>query len=435
MPGRWSADQVLALAPDPASAQAARGLASPTRWHDTGATDELVWGRCAGSGARPYETAVELSGAASNCSCPSRKFPCKHALALLLLWSAGTVAAVSEPADYAAAWKQARDARAGKTVKPRGERDEQAAAKRAQQRAGRVSAGLDELEIWLRDQVRGGLSAAAGRYAHAEPVAARMVDAQAPGVAATLRRLSSVPASGDGWPALLLGGYARLHLLARAHAQLDALPPEFAATVRTHVGYPARREDVLAEAAVLDDWQVLAVRDLPDGAVPARRTWLRGNASGRYALVLVFDPQGSFAGNPDAALVAGTTIRAELHFYPGRPPLRAVMGTRHADAEPGPAPEPRLALSAQLTEWAAVVELDPWIAEWPAVLRGVPVPAGERWRFADPDSGAVPLLTGGVDPWVLAAVAGGRPVVVAGEFSADGLRPLTVWHHDQAVPL
>jgi hypothetical protein len=36
---------------------------------------------------------------------------------------------------------------------------------------------------------------------------------------------------------------------------------------------------------------------------------------------------------------------------------------------------------------------------------------------------------------VLAAVSGGRPVVVAGEWTAEGLRPLTVWHGDTAVPL
>ena len=45
----------------------------------------------------------------------------------------------------------------------------------------RVSAGLRELETWLADQVRGGLATAT--WGHADAVAARMVDAQAPGVA------------------------------------------------------------------------------------------------------------------------------------------------------------------------------------------------------------------------------------------------------------
>ncbi|MFN2562331.1 MAG: SWIM zinc finger family protein [Jatrophihabitans sp.] len=436
MPGRWSVDQVLALASDMASATAERALGNPLRWRDAGASGDLLWGLCAGSGATPYQVVVDVSGPAYRCTCPSRKFPCKHALGLLLGWSAGTVPDAAEPADYAAEWKEGRESRlAAAPRKPRGERDEAAAAKRAQQRTDRVGAGLAELEIWLRDQVRGGLSVAAGTYAHADPVAARMVDAQAPGVAGLLRRLSTVPASGDGWPHRLLAGYGRVHLLARAHAQLDSLPSALAATVRTHVGYTVTRAEVLADPAVADDWLVLAVRDLTDGAVPARRTWLRGATSGRYALVLVFDPQGDFGGNEDAWFVPGTTVSAEVHYYPGRAAARVVIGARHGEPAPAPPPEATLDVAGQLAEWAAVVELDPWLGEWPAVLRGVPVRDGDKWRFVDQTGASVPVLLGGVDPWVLVAVAGGSPTVTAGEFTADGFRPLTVWHGDEAIRL
>lgn len=436
MSGRWSADRVLALAPDAASTAAARKLALPTPWSDTGASDVLVWGVCAGSGKTPYQTIVDLSGPAYKCSCPSRKFPCKHALALLLLWASGSIEEVAEPADYAAAWRQSRAERAAASAaKPRGERDEQAAAKRAEQRAQRVSAGLEEVEMWLRDQVRSGLSTSAGSYRHAEQVAARMVDAQAPGVAGRLRRLSTVPASGDGWPERLLAGYGQLHLLTRAHAQLQSLPPEFAATVRAHVGYQVSRESVLAESPATDEWLVLGVRDVLDAAIPTRRTYLRGQQTGRYAVVLAFDPQGMFGGDPDATLPVGTMVSADVHYYPVRPPLRALIGSRHSEPVRVGPPVARHDFADQLREWAAVLELDPWLADWPAVVRGVPVPGEPVWHIVDAAGGAVPLVRGGGDPWVLAAVSGGEPVVVAGEWSSRGLRPMTVWHGEAAVPL
>ncbi|WP_279580295.1 hypothetical protein [Fodinicola feengrottensis] len=89
--------------------------------------------------------------------------------------------------------------RAAKSLTVRAERtpDPVAAAKRAEQREARVSAGLDELDQWLSDQVRTGLAGLSrGGYAQLDAMAARMVDAQAPAVAGTLRRLSTVGGPG-----------------------------------------------------------------------------------------------------------------------------------------------------------------------------------------------------------------------------------------------
>ena len=108
------------------------------------------------------------------------------------------------------------DARASEKVQPEsaetGRRpgelaDPAAAAKRAAARAERVARGLDELDQWLCDQIRGGIAGLnkAG-YAHFDTVAARMVDAQAPGLAGMLRSIrpsSRVPdgraASSSNW--------------------------------------------------------------------------------------------------------------------------------------------------------------------------------------------------------------------------------------------
>src|SRR6202000_3262524 len=126
---------------------------------------------------------------AYRCSCPSRKFPCKHALALLLSWSRGAVpeAGTEGAPDFARGWQTGRAAPPARQ-KPKTPRDPEAAARRAQQRADRVSAGLAELETWLRDQVRAGLSTvAASGYRHAEAIAARMVGAPGPGGAGAVR--------------------------------------------------------------------------------------------------------------------------------------------------------------------------------------------------------------------------------------------------------
>jgi SWIM zinc finger len=441
MSARWTTGQVMTLAPDAASQRAASGLAGPSSWSGWGTAGDLVWGQCAGSGKHPYQTVIDVSGPAYHCSCPSRKFPCKHALALLLNWANGMVPEQGQLAAFAQSWKAGRDARTARagadtTAKPASVKNGAAAARRSRQRADRVAGGLAELRVWLRDQIRAGLSGtAAGGYRHLDAIAARMVDAQAPGVANTLRKIAAVPVSGEGWPGRLLAHYAQLHLLIRAHDQLDTLPADLAAVVRSRVGYSIRREEVLAGPGFSDLWQVLAVRDVPDPPVPARRLWLHGHRTRRFALLLLFALNGSFGANPDAALPPGTVLDADVHYYPGQPPLRAVLGARRGQTRSAGEPEGAGASAAMLAGWAAALAADPWLAECPVLLRGTPVPSGERWRLVDASGAALPLTGQEQSLWVLLAISGGHPVTVAGEWSPAGLTALTAWHNGVAVPL
>ena len=434
MPARWSADSVLALAPDDSSRRAGTGLARPAPWSGTGAAGDVVWGLCAGSGKNPYQTIADLSGPAYRCSCPSRKFPCKHALGLLLLWAGGGVPEEAEPADYARAWLETRREKAAKAADGQ-PKDEAAAARRADERAHRVATGLAELTEWLSDQVRVGLAASPGG---ADAIAARMVDAQAPGVAGVLRGLSTLPwSAGDEWPGRVLGEYARLRLLARAHERLGTLPPGLAAVVRSRVGYTTSRQEVLERPAVTDHWLVLAVRDLVEGTVPGRRIWLRGRDTMRHAMLLTFAGGGYWQDPETAGLRPGTEVFADLHYYPGEPPQRALAGERHAAPASGKSPEPDGGIDGLLAGWTAGLERDPWLTTWPALLTGTPVPgapAGNRWHIVDEAGAALPLAER-ESQWTLLAVSGGNPVTVAGEWNGREVLPLTVWHGDQAVPL
>jgi len=77
-------DQILTLAPDEASKKSGKDLANPSKWVSKGANEKALWGEAQGSGSKPYQTQVDLVNIAFKCSCPSRKFPCKHGLGLLL---------------------------------------------------------------------------------------------------------------------------------------------------------------------------------------------------------------------------------------------------------------------------------------------------------------------------------------------------------------
>ncbi|MBB5912369.1 hypothetical protein BJY24_001236 [Nocardia transvalensis] len=480
----WTAEQIAALAPDAASLTAARKLHG--KWRDTGRNGSALWGLCQGSGSSPYRTVVDLDGPAYKCSCPSRKFPCKHALSLLQTWSDGAVGEVAEPADFAAEWLRARAAKPA----PKAARTSREAT--VEQRRSRVAAGLADLEIWLCDQVRTGLAQADRSFGAFEGVAKRMVDAQAPGVAAALRQLPRNVVLREDWPALLLREYGRLHLLAAAHRHLDELGPGLAAAARAHIGYPAPAESVRAEPAVRDQWMVLGQRITEDERLYTRRVWARGRRTGRWA-VLVDHSFGSPAFPPDTP-GPGFMSEANLHFYPGAAALRALWGERLGAQEPFTSIPSRVAaantngsgasegarcgtldrsrtasavgisderlgvpgnrsssgpgnrtgedsaasrtappsgpgtIAAALAEHARALSADPWLRSWPVLLADVvPVVDENRWYVAEFDGTALPLARLAEQPWPLLGVSGGHPITVIGEWTADGLVPVSAF--------
>ncbi|MGP3950437.1 SWIM zinc finger family protein [Streptomyces sp. 7N604] len=473
---RWTAEQVLALAPDAASRSAGSRLGVTGPWSATGADEGAVWGLCKGSGSKPYQTVVAVhdgtgdSGTAAGqapgplpasasapvpgykCSCPSRKFPCKHALGLLLLWADGPAAVPDgeKPPEWAESWLAGRRQRAERRTASapaagagsggRGS-DSEAAKRRAERRAERMAAGASELEQRLADLLRGGLAGAdrAG-YAAWDETAARMVDAQAPGLAARVRELGATAASGDGWPGRLLEECALLHLLDVGFLGISRLPAPLAATIRSRVGLTTDKAELLATegAAIRDRWLVLGLRDSEDGALTTRRIWLRGAGTGRVAMLLSF---GAAGRAPELALPTGLSLDADLAFYPGVRPLRAALGTQFAPpaAPAADGPPPGCTVGEALAAYGDAVRDDPWLDAWPVVLSDVvPIPAPDGWQVADAADDALPVhprCLGRTGLWQLAAASGGTPVTVFGECGHRGFTPLTAWPPTTTEPV
>ncbi|MGC5343372.1 SWIM zinc finger family protein [Streptomyces sp. DT171] len=434
---RWTMEQVLALAPDDASRRAGTKLGAAGPWSDAGCGDSgAVWGLCKGSGKKPYQTVVDTAGPAYKCSCPSRKFPCKHALGLLLLWAGGESALpLAEEPGWAGEWLEGRRERAvaasgqgrdasGPTA--REPADPVAARRRAERRAARITAGAEELEQRLADLLHGGLAAAeqAG-YGMWEETAARMIDAQAPGLAARVRELGAIPASGPGWPARLLEECALLHLLDAGWLNRSLLPERSAVAVRTRVGLTAAPEG----PPVRDHWTVLAQYDTPDGKIVTRRVWLYGRDSGRTALLLSF---GAAGRSPDLAMPVGAAIDAELTPYPGAGQSRAELGARFGTPTTVGAPPPGGTPAAAVAAYGHALRDDPWLESWPVTLHEViPAPSGGGWQLTDAAGGsALPVTPAALSRpglWKLVALSGGAPVTVFGECGHRGFNPLAAW--------
>lgn len=434
-------DQVAALAPDSLAASAGRKLGVPKPWKNLGQNERALWGECQGSAL--YQVRVDLSDLGSRCSCPSRKFPCKHALGLLFLSASSPLPSAAEPEwvvewldkrGEAAARKEAREEK--KEAKPP---DPQAQEARAERRLERVRQGIEALDLWLGDLARNGLAAVETQpMSFWEAQAARMVDAQATGLASRLRRMGGIAGVGPDWPARLLGELGRLSLLTHAFRRLDELEPGLREDVRRLIGFNLTQEEVAATAEpVTDRWLVIGQTLWDEERVRVQRTWLLGEATARRALVLQFAVgEASFP----MLFAPGTAFEADLAFWPSAWPQRALIRERRGATDPVgalPAVPGSESVGAFLEETAAALARLPWLDRFPCALRDVvPVfdPAngkGDTFRVRDRDGAALPLVRG--DHWKLIALSGGRPLDLAGEWNGEALLPLgaaagNVWY-------
>ena len=424
----WTTETVLTLAPDPASAKAGQALASARKWASLGSGEGLIWGECQGSGASPYQTKCDLSGPAFSCSCPSRKFPCKHGLGLMLIWASAPASfAAGAPPAWVVAWKENREKKAEKAK----EKTEQGAtpanpaarAKREAARIAKVAAGLDDFTLWLSDLVRQGFAALGAKSSKLwDEQARRMVDAQAPGVARRLRQIDEMTFAGEGWQAGLLDRLARLHLLAEGFRRRDALAPEVAEDVRAAIGFPNDLEAVRAGAGVRDHWQVIGQTVSVEDRLTVLRTWLIGRDTHRPALVLDF----AAGGKPlEPSLPPGVVLDAELAFFPGSAPLRALVKQRHDPPVLLAALSGGSTIAAAFAAYGSALAKNPWMELYPIILDDVVLQedAG-AWSARDALGAVVPLAPRFSRGWHLLALEGGGPLTICGEFDGATLDPL-----------
>ena len=438
---------MLALAPRPSSVAAAQPLAVPARWTSTGWDSRAVWGRCVGTSAEPYECVIDHVDVAFRCSCPSRVIPCKHALALLMLWAQGQVAEGHPPA-YASSWVAKRLATAetqGTSVAQAGPPEEATDAavgtapspppalepsKTRDDRIARMNAGLAELDRWLDDRLRTGLAdPSLASYRTWDGLAARLIDAQVGGLANRVRRLAGLVGAHADWHSQVLAELGVLHLLATSGRQLGALPPSLADSVAATVGWQVRQADVLAGVPETDHWQVMGRSDTREDRIEVRRIWLRGAKTARWAMVLSF---AAYQQSLDTSLEVGTQVNADVFRYPGAVALRVLVGPRHSDPQPM-SPVVGSSIADGCTQIGRALAGEPWLERYPLCLLAAPTRVERRWVLTD-SSGSLPLVEG-ASVGTLLACSAGRPVVVTAEWTVAGLVPITVHLDDRAVDI
>jgi uncharacterized Zn finger protein len=423
-----TAEQVLALAPDSGSVSAGKKLNNTKHWKSLGVSAGALWGECQGSGKDPYQVKVELASLTSQCSCPSRKFPCKHGLGLLLLAAASSVP-TADPPEWVTSWLAKRQA---SSVRKQ-ERAEKAAdeppsatqIKNAEKRLASVKKGLDTLDVWLNDLMRQGLASVQTQPATFwEHQAARLRDAQAGALDTRVRGLAEIPNASPNWPEKLLAELGKLALLTHAFRLEEQLEPGMREEIRQLIGWSLTQDEVSIRGETMqDDWLILGqiLEETERGKL--QRTWLTGLRSGRVAKILQF----SVAGRPFTEQFAlGSHQEAELTFWPGAYPQRAYVRNRLGEIMPLKERLPGVeSIDLFLTSVAQDLSRQPWMEYFLCVLREVTLVCSEEgqvWYMRDNVGDALPFNSD--NAWLLLALSGGQPVDLVAEWDGEQLQPL-----------
>lgn len=430
----FSPAQVQQLSPDDASLKAAKGLVIPAKWKNLGKNDRAIWGECQGSGSKPYQVQVDVSGPAFKCSCPSRKFPCKHGLALLLLLQNASLFTSSDELAWVTEWLDSRQAKAEKQAAKKEEAatkavDPEAQAKREQQREARMASGLEELSSWMQDQIRQGLQLLPSRTEQMEHLASRMVDSQLPGIAARIRQWPEWLESNDNWSEKILGEWGLLQLLIDAFPKLPQLDKALKGDILSTLGTSFDKNEILTSGEIIqDEWIVLGISIYEKNRLWTRRSWLQSRRTQKIILMLDFSHgMRKF----DQQLISGSAIDAKIALQPGRgiqrgifvePPVVKATSSDHL---------PELTtLEQSLNSLTKQIAENPWRFQQALVICNSAIYSKENAWFLISENKQIPLVIENNQAWSIYSEAGGESLHFFGEWEDGNLCPLSAWKND-----
>jgi len=429
----WTYEKIRQWAPNTLLLDKGRQLASSRKWGYLHTDGQWIWGECQSSASKTYHTLVKLDGQHYRCSCKERYTPCRHAIALLWLMLRKP-ALIASRDQLPPAYQDLRDSAPNSApTQEQAQARQQAREKRLQDRIALMQEGVEELEQWLADIVRQGLSTLEGQpLDYWERTAARMTDAKLGGIAGRIRQLPDLLGQ-EGWPEKLLQQIAELHLFVQAFRQLDNLPDPLQEEVLTIGGRNQKKEELLALDGVEDHWLVIGLQTGEEDQLHYRRTWMVGEHSERYALILDYAyGRQPFVHN----WVLGSAWQAKLVFYRGSYPLRALVKKAQPYRQPLEQLSGYPSLMAFSEAYAAALSENPWMYTFPALLETVSLSQHKQQiLLSDPNGQAVPLKAEDATVWSLMALTAGQPTALFGEWDGASFAPLSAVQKGRVIPL
>lgn len=420
-------EQIRELAPDEKSVAAAEQLLLPRLWENAGVSQHGLWAICAGG--RNFQVKVDLANFGYHCTCPSRKFPCKHVLAMLTMFAnmPDLFQAISEPI-WVRTWIEKRRQRefnaAQRAKKKEKPLDAEAQAKRIAEREKKVASGIEQLSLWLDDILRQGIATLETKpFSFWDDQARRLIDAQAKGLSGRIRNIGESVGTTSDWPTRVTQELGKLRLLLHAYLNQDQLSESLRWDVRQLIGWTVSQAELETHGdKVTDDWFICSQRVEEDERLRTQRSWAIGLNSNRKALLLQFAPGRQ--GFPEQYDL-GKSLRGELLFYPGTVPQRAKLVQRK-ESETNPKITGEKRIQRLLEYFAQSLGKNPWLNSIPCLLCEITLTRQNSvWFIRDETGAGLPCQLN--SPYEILSVTGGQPFQLFGEWNGYQLQVDSYW--------
>jgi hypothetical protein len=329
----FTEQQILQLAPDEPSIKAGKNLSAPANWSVVAFNERVLWGEIKGSGSKPYLTQIDLQNIAFKCSCPSRKFPCKHGLGLMLLShnSPRSILSGKEEPSWVSDWM---DKRVAKSVKSESDEvieqvvDEKGREKREVDRLKAVEAGINELDLVLNDLVRHGLMHLNGLTDDFfSNLSKRMVDAKATGLANRIEALNEwkYAISQKEIQNRFVQQLAELNFMVRSFQNRQNLDEIALESLKVSMGWNQSSKSLIDDRAfetVKDQWLIAGQQLRERENMKIQTTYLLGKNTEKKAQLLQFSVNNQAM---QWMLPVEKELEAGLVFFPHLIPFRAAI--------------------------------------------------------------------------------------------------------------
>lgn len=294
---------------------------------ETGKKENLFWGKCQGSAAKPYTVMFNANTLSYKCSCPvgNRGIVCKHTLGLMIKSiNQPDVFAESEPPEWAEAWvkkqlekkekaEQAVTAQTDEKVKTGLERIRDAKSKTTKNREKQMSEGIDLLNSYLNDILNEGkLIADTWSSERKDVLIESLNSAKMPALAYMIEEnLENNPAE----------TIAKAAVLSNLWQKRDTLSPEVQEFLLGALGSYIKKEEVIQlKDIVKDTWLCVAYYN-EYRYKPSRMTlhhwFLVGKTTGQWTRVMHTEVYAAYGSNePKPNIQIGKTYQGSIAYFP-----------------------------------------------------------------------------------------------------------------------